>query len=644
MASTSTVDGLAFASKGGSTKNIPKPPLHGSKNTAAFLRRKSGVKTGTRKRTPRWEKEGDGLYQEIAAETREKPIKFQEAREILSKLTTPKVQKKKHHHQQAKSSIRKDDETPKKTAPPHMVWGPLPVGPILSSRLNSCLDEPTPVQIASFPVILKGQNTVIASPTGTGKTLAYLVPLLATKLSRQVPCGMIVVTPTVELAAQIGREVDKLWPNGACHVVGEHRRQSRFENNDDDAEQESLLCESIETAPILAGTPRMLRELLREVQVCIGNPVAETLANSLRSNLKTIVLDEADRLLRTEGVARDAATPDRGRNSRKRRPKKSETQTETLLLKTLPCALEKLQIICASATVGRTLRRQLMNMLDAPSIDKAAALVTADERATGKDVAKRTASLVPDTLTHAFRLIDASTAEKSKDKNRQQTVDALWDTLNSLKPAPTLIFPNRLGVETVQLSLRETHGLKNVLSLNDVKSVDQQQHGKVFDDWQDVPIYVVADKFARGLDLPDIDNVILLAPPSSAAGYTHLAGRTGRNGRPGTTTTLVRPRESPKLVAIAEQLGLCFADKTETLAEVEQTIVGTECKDVETGKVAEITYEWENLSESALKRKTVAELTEYLETHVSFCLAPFVARLQVYGLNSLLNKEFQIRW
>jgi hypothetical protein len=100
-------------------------------------------------------------------------------------------------------------------------------------------------------------------------------------------------------------------------------------------------------------------------------------AAALRSNLRAVVLDEADRLLRTEAVAREAAAlaarrvaerrdgpaPRRGKGPRPAvaRP----TQTE-LLLRDLPAgALAGAQVVCASATVGRTLRRQLMGILGA---------------------------------------------------------------------------------------------------------------------------------------------------------------------------------------------------------------------------------------------------------------------------------------
>jgi len=66
----------------------------------------------------------------------------------------------------------------------------------------------------------------------------------------------------------------------------------------------------------------------------------------------------------------------------------------------------------------------------------------------------------------------------------------------------------------------------------------------------------VSEKLVRGLDMPYLGYVLSLQVPSSAAGYTHLAGRTGRNGQEGIAVSFCQPREVPKLIAIAETLGL----------------------------------------------------------------------------------------
>lgn len=68
---------------------------------------------------------------------------------------------------------------------------------------------PTAVQQAVIPLLLKGRDVLMRAPTGTGKTLAYLAPLVQLlgsqepRISRSDGCHAIIVTPTRELTAQV---------------------------------------------------------------------------------------------------------------------------------------------------------------------------------------------------------------------------------------------------------------------------------------------------------------------------------------------------------------------------------------------------------------------------------------------------------
>lgn len=466
----------------------------------------------------------------------------------------------------------KVEETSKKTRLPPIgtMWGSLSVGPVLRSRLvdRAGLESPTAVQEAAFDVILKGQNAVIASPTGTGKSLSFLVPLLC-RFGLQTPSIVLILTPTVELALQLQRELhDRLGygegnDSSAIQVVGGPPSSESGDPDDD------TLLSSIGAAPFLAGTPKTFRRLLTEAKRSTNSKLLGQAARALLSNPKCIVLDEADRLLQTEQRARHAvataskqSTPRFGRKTTLR---PTTTQTEFLLH---DFSLARLQLICASATVGRTLRKQIMDLVGAPSVDKASVLVTADDR-TKKDAARRRASWVPTGISHYYRLIPAEVgqsdsastgAEDLDDCIHEATVAAMWDTMQSLQPATSLIFPGRAGVARVQKML-QSRGLKRVRTLRDYVDGDSREMIDQSDTstWENTTIHIVGEKFGRGLDLPGVDYVFLVAPPSSAAAYAHLAGRTGRNQCPGKTIMLVRPKEACKVVAIAGALGLSFS-------------------------------------------------------------------------------------
>ncbi|MCE9538432.1 MAG: DEAD/DEAH box helicase [Bacteroidetes bacterium] len=86
----------------------------------------------------------------------------------------------------------------------------------LNKPLISALDDlgyinPTPIQEKAFPVIMSGKDVVAIAQTGTGKTFAYLLPMLRQlKYSEKKHPRILIVVPTRELVLQIVREIEKL--------------------------------------------------------------------------------------------------------------------------------------------------------------------------------------------------------------------------------------------------------------------------------------------------------------------------------------------------------------------------------------------------------------------------------------------------
>ena len=79
---------------------------------------------------------------------------------------------------------------------------------IIEAVTKQGYNKPTPVQIKAIPVIIKGIDVMAAAQTGTGKTAAFILPILE-KLSkgRSVQANHVralILTPTRELAAQVG--------------------------------------------------------------------------------------------------------------------------------------------------------------------------------------------------------------------------------------------------------------------------------------------------------------------------------------------------------------------------------------------------------------------------------------------------------
>ncbi|CAD5253124.1 MULTISPECIES: DEAD/DEAH box helicase [unclassified Imperialibacter] len=96
----------------------------------------------------------------------------------------------------------------------------------LSNPLLNALDDlgftqPTPIQEKSFPVVLSGKNVVGIAQTGTGKTLAYMLPLLRElKFSKQVHPRILILVPTRELVLQVVEQVNTYAKYMNVRVMG----------------------------------------------------------------------------------------------------------------------------------------------------------------------------------------------------------------------------------------------------------------------------------------------------------------------------------------------------------------------------------------------------------------------------------------
>jgi ATP-dependent RNA helicase RhlE len=133
--------------------------------------------------------------------------------------------------------------------------------------------DPTPIQLQAFPIVLGGKDLIGASQTGTGKTAAFMLPLLS-KLKEHGKLRILILEPTRELAAQVD-------------VAS--RDYSRFSN--------------IRTSVIYGGVGygQQLSDLKAGMDVLVATP-GRLLDHLEQGNVKLdtiehLVLDEADRML-----------------------------------------------------------------------------------------------------------------------------------------------------------------------------------------------------------------------------------------------------------------------------------------------------------------------------------------------------------
>ncbi|MDH5367448.1 MAG: DEAD/DEAH box helicase [Cyclobacteriaceae bacterium] len=96
----------------------------------------------------------------------------------------------------------------------------------LSKQLSNAIDDlgfeqSTPIQQEAFPVILSGKDVVGIAQTGTGKTFAYMLPILhGLKFSKQVPPRVLVIVPTRELVMQVVEQIERFAKYINVRVLG----------------------------------------------------------------------------------------------------------------------------------------------------------------------------------------------------------------------------------------------------------------------------------------------------------------------------------------------------------------------------------------------------------------------------------------
>lgn len=138
--------------------------------------------------------------------------------------------------------------------------------------------KPTPIQEQSLPYSLNGRDIIGIAQTGSGKTAAYVIPILQALWDAQTPYFACVLAPTRELAYQIRETFDALGSNMGLRCV-----------------------------TIVGGMDMIdqAKELMRKPHVIVATPgrlmdhLENTKGFSLRA-LKYLVMDEADRLLDME--------------------------------------------------------------------------------------------------------------------------------------------------------------------------------------------------------------------------------------------------------------------------------------------------------------------------------------------------------
>ena len=337
---------------------------------------------------------------------------------------------------------------------------------VLKSITELGYETPSPIQAHCIPLLQSGQDVLGMAQTGTGKTAAFALPLLSRiDLSVSKP-QLLVLAPTRELAVQVAEAFQAY----ARHIPGFH------------------------VLPIYGGQNYniQLKQLRRGPHVVVGTPgrIMDHLDRGTLKldNLKAMVLDEADEMLRMGFI----------------------DDVETIMAKT-PADR---QTALFSATMPEQIRRITKRYMRDPQEVKIAAKTTTME----------------------------NIEQKCWIVSGVNKLDALARILETDEYGGVIIFARTKTATTELAEKLEARGYAAAALNGDM---NQQLRERTVQRLKDakLDILVATDVAARGLDVERVGLVVNYDIPYDTEAYVHRIGRTGRAGREGKAILFVAPRE-----------------------------------------------------------------------------------------------------
>lgn len=396
----------------------------------------------------------------------------------------------------------------------------------------------TAVQERTYAVVTAGQYDVLArARTGTGKTLAFLVPSLQRLLSSSSSSydandriRMIVLSPTRELAHQIALETRRLTKY--CRGGPLHDSNNDDDDGGDNNPQHNahpILTSQVMyggvpktvdvrrmqqqggVPTVLIATPGRLVDHLRNTHVTINNGNDETDVVSFRSVLSQVqilVLDEMDSLL---DMGFRAAIQE--------------------ILQHLP---PHRQTLLFSATAATDFVEQCVNPINMITIDCISN--DGDSNVTPTTAASSAAAVTHAHIPQSYVVIP--------------TEQVVWRTLQivlkGLHRGHKLLvfFPTTAQVVLMAQLLQHGLGKGSVWAMH--AQLSPGRRAVVSDRFRHArrkAVLLTTDVSARGMDYPHVTHVVQVGVAPNRETYVHRVGRTGRAGRPGRGLVVLTPPE-----------------------------------------------------------------------------------------------------
>ncbi|MDF2572764.1 MAG: cshC [Sporomusa sp.] len=367
------------------------------------------------------------------------------------------------------------------------------IAPLVEGVSKAGISVPTTIQAEVIPAALAGKDIIGQSPTGTGKTLAYLLPLFQKIDSTKRETQVLILAPTHELAIQIQRQIELVAKNSGLPVT---------------------------SAPII-GDVNILRQIdkLKEKPHIITGSSGRILELVQKKKIntqtiKTIILDEADRLLDERNI-----------NSVKAVIKTTQKDR---------------QLLAFSATMPPAALNQVKELMNSP-----VEILSTQSKVENK----------PD-IEHVYFVSD-----------RRDKFEVLRKIVRSVNIEQALVFINRSDDVELTVDKLNYHGLTaagihgSFVKEDRKKAMEGFRSGKV-------QLLVASDLAARGLDIPGVEFVFNLDLPEDPEVYLHRAGRTGRAGESGVAISIISPREAALIAQYEKVLEIKMQPKHITHGKV----------------------------------------------------------------------------
>lgn len=385
------------------------------------------------------------------------------------------------------------------------------------------IKSPTTVQAKVVPRLLNNENILMAASTGSGKTLSYILPTIQKLLVKEQRGyirkikrpRVLILVPTRELARQVLSNIKSIshyCKVSSCAVVG--------------GEQYGLQKKNLNRlVDVVVASPGRLRQHKDQGHIYF-------------SQIDTVIIDEVDTML-TQGFGPDM---------------RAILRSAMFPSSSIESGVNdegKPQLIMATATLTRAVRTLITDLEGGFDINYTDSTNLTPQKRTKANMEESKVDIKVVEIEGLHKVLSNVKHYTVAVPGGQDKMAVLRDILSrfNMQTSTTLIFCNSVSsCQAVAYFLNEA-GIETISYHGDLNSRMRDANLRAFREGL-CQYLVCTDIAARGLDISDVEHVIMFDFPLNSIDYLHRAGRCGRAGRSGFVTSIVAKRDQTLSEAI----------------------------------------------------------------------------------------------